>query len=165
MHFWQWRETGLACLDHETLVLKAPTLIICNGCFNTDTPGEILHGGNAEVERFLEFIPAYQTLSAERFRQRVCEPAKPKLKLGCFLSRKLLGLVSGVPGTPFYPVNITDGFSDRVDIIEITYTSVNDCFTQMARMGHSIDFFSDDALRFVSVVFCPSHQAVSGHLH
>lgn len=155
MKLWKWQEHGLATIDEVELNPAKPTLIICGGGFNVDCPAAVLGNETEPVNRFFDFAVKHIKSDRDQLRIEICCPIEDKLRLSYFIMRKLLGLVSAFPGDRAYPESLSAGFSDSVELIEVTYTGVNEVFHNLLRSYESIEYVSVDAKCFFARVFAP----------
>lgn len=155
MNFWQWRTEGIKNTNSIILCDKKPTVIICGGGFNVDNPSQALSDSDPAIESFFDFILNYINTDKNTFKHLICGPLEGKLFLNYFLVRKLLGLISGIPGNPAYPLTPQEGFSNLIDIYEISYSSTSACFAATQELYKNKNYCSADARAFAKILFLP----------
>ncbi len=155
MTIWKWTATGLLQMEGLDLNDSKPTIIKCGGGLNVDDPAAVIGNESAYVSEFFDFATTYIHVSKSEIRTLFCGPLEGKLVLGYFILRKLLGTISANPEDANYAGRETGGFCDSVDIIDVSYTSINDNFDSMYGHYESADFVSSDARRFAELLFAP----------
>jgi hypothetical protein len=150
---WQWRRGELQQPEHIHLGDTVPALIICGGGFNVDNPAQALDENDKAVEAFFDFIITHIRTEKEVFKRLICGHLQGKLELNYFLVRKLLGLISAVPGDPSYPQEMRAGHSGPIDIFEIAYSATSSCFRNAQKIYQSTKYFSEDARECAQRIF------------
>ncbi len=154
MKIWRWHESGIEERSNPLACpAEKPIIIICGGGFNVDDPSQSLRENNVAVEAFFDFIVSYVKTDKATFKKLICGTLLGKQELNYFIVRKLLGLISGVPSHSTYPASIGHGYSDELEIFEISYTSTAQCFADTQKLYASTEYYSQDALSCAEFVF------------